>query len=241
MATLELLMKAFALVSTLLFSTMAMADPAPTFDRVDFQTEVSREIPNDQMNAVLSIELNDKDPAKLARDLATAMNDALKKAKAFPAVKASSGNQQTWPIYGKTTLGNGTRLDGWRGRAQLKLESRDFQATGELIAQLQNSLQLNGVTFTVADSTRRELENTLTSAAITSFRTRADKIRESWSAKSYRLVNMNLGAAGGGGSYQPMMMAKAMRSEDAAVPAQDFAGGDTRLTVSVSGTIELQP
>lgn len=235
-------MKALMLASAFLLSTEVLADTPLTFERIDFQTEVSRDIPNDQMNATLSIELNDKDPAKLARDLASAMNEALKRAKAYPSVKASSGNQQSWPIYGKATVNNSNRLDSWRGRAQLKLESRDFKATGELIAQLQDTLQLNGVSFSVAESTRRDTENALTSEAISAFRARADKIRESWSAKSYRLVNMNLGAAGGGGGYQPVMMAKAMRaSSEDGVPAQDFAGGETRLTVNVAGTIELQP
>ncbi len=232
-------MKRLAYLSLLLVCSSAFADTPLTYNRVDFQTEVSREIPNDQLNATLTIELSDKDPAKLSRDLTQAMNEALKKAKAYPNVKASTGNQQTWPIYGKGITVS-SKLEGWRGRAELKLESTDFKAAGELIAQLQDKLQLNGLNFSVANSTRQALESALSAEAIALFRSRADKIRESWQAKSYRLVNMGLGSAGAAPQYRNvMMMAKGADAE--AAPSADYAGGDSRMTISVSGTIELQP
>lgn len=233
-------MKRLALLSALLLAAPAFADTPLTYNRVDFQSEISREIPNDQLNATLSIELSDKDPAKLARDLTAAMNEALKKAKSYSTVKASTGNQQTWPIYGKAVISGANKLESWRGRAELKLETRDFKAAGELISQLQDKLQLAGINFSVAESTRRELENTLSSEAIANFRGKADKIRDAWSAKSYRLVNMSLGTAGDAPMYRPVMMKAAMADGAEAAPAQDFAGGTARLTINVSGTIELQ-
>lgn len=232
-------MKRLACLSLILACSSALADTPLTYNRVDFQTEVSREIPNDQLNATLSIELTDKDPARLSRDLTLAMNEALKKAKAFPSVKASSGNQQTWPIYGQGITVS-SKLEGWRGRAEFKLESTDFKAAGELIAQLQEKLQLNGLNFSVANSTRQALENSLSTEAIANFRTRADKIREAWQAKSYKLVNMGLGSAGAAPQYRNvMMMAKTADAE--AMPGADYAGGESRMTISVSGTIELLP
>lgn len=216
----------------------ALADP--TYQRVGFSTEVAREIPNDQMNAILSVELSDKDASRLAQQMATLMNDALKQAAVFPAVKTTSGSQNTWPIYG-AGFTISSKLEGWRGRAEIRLESKDFKATSELIAKLQDKLQLNGVTFSVSPDTRRKIEETMTGEAIAAFRARAETVRSAWNAKGYRLVDMNLGAAGGHMPYIPMM--RTMKSMDAAesVPAQDMAGGDTRLVVNVSGSIELQP
>lgn len=218
----------------------ALADTTPTYQRVGFSTEVAREIPNDQMNAILSVELSDKDASRLTQQMATLMNDALKKAAAFPAVKTTSGSQNTWPIYG-AGFTTSSKLEGWRGRAEIRLESKDFKATSELIAKLQDKLQLNGVTFSVSPDTRRKVEETMTGEAIAAFRARAETVRSAWNVKGYRLVDMNLGAAGGHMPYMPMM--RAMKSMDAAesVPAQDMAGGDTRLVVNVSGSIELQP
>lgn len=218
----------------------ASANDTPVYQRVDFSTEVSRVIPNDLMQATLSIELSDRDPSRLAQQLTQAMNDALKKAAAYPGVKVSSGNQQTWPVYG-STLTSSSKLESWRGRSELRLESRDFKAAGMLIGQLQQTLQMNGVSFTVAPETRRQLEAELTTEAIIGFRQRADLVRQGWQAKGYRLVQMHIGSAGGG---MPMpVMARGMKamamSED--MPAQDMAGGESRLVITASGSIELQP
>lgn len=224
----------------LVASLPALAQTLPlAYQRVDFNTEVAREIPNDQLNAVLSVELSDKDAGRLAQQIALVVNAAMKKAAAYPAVKATSGNQSTWPVYGDS-LTSSSKLQTWRGRAEIRLESKDFKAASELIARLQEKMQLESLNFAVAPDTRRKVEENLTAEAIAAFRARADKISSAWNAKGYRLVQMHLGSAGGPVPYQPMMRAmKSMEAADA-VPAQDMAGGETRLVVTVSGSIELQ-
>ncbi|HCT41338.1 MAG TPA: hypothetical protein DF427_09280 [Moraxellaceae bacterium] len=240
---LEKIMSAFSLrlATVLLLASTALTAMAetPTYQRVDFSTEVAREIANDQLNATLSIELSDKNPGRLAQQLTLAINDALKKSDAYPTVKASSGNQQSWPIYG-STITSSSKLESWRGRSEIRLESRDFKAAGELIGLLQEKLQLNGISFSVAPDTRQKLEDTLTTEAIDNFRTRADTIRKAWNAKNFKLVQMGIGTAGGN-MPQPVMMraSKVMDAESA--PSPTFAGGETRLTINVSGSIELQP
>lgn len=229
-----------AFVALLLFSPAPVrADTPLTYQRVDFSTEVSREVANDQMNAVLSIELTDKDPSKLAQQLTLAMNEALKKAAAYPTVKASSGNQSTWPVYGISPTPS-SKLEGWRGRNELRLESKDFAAAGELIGKLQEKLQMNGISFSVAADTRRKVEDSLTAEAVAAFKARAEAVRAAWNAKSYRLVHMNMGSSGGPMPYMAMARGMEAKGGDASVP-QQLAGGETRLAVNVSGSIELQP
>lgn len=223
------------LMSLLLASSLSYADN--TYQRIDFQTEVDREISNDLLTATLSLESNNKNPTLLAKELTTAINDGLKQGQSFTTVKISSGNQQTWPIYNDKN-----KLDGWRGRVELKVESKDFKAAGELISQLQTKLQLNRIDFSVAPETRRDVEKQLTAEGIAAFRQRADAIRTAWQAKGYKLVQMNLGTAGNAPSPQPMFMMRAAKVEMAsdAPPAADYAGGQTRLSVQVNGTIELE-
>jgi len=219
-------------------TSLAAFAETPIYQRVDFSTEVARETANDQLNATLFIELSDKDPGRLAQQLTTVTNDALKKAITISQVKTSSGNQRTWPIYG-STLTSSSKLESWRGRSEIRLESRDFKAAGELIGKLQEKFQLMGINFSVAAETRRQLEDSLTTEAIGSFRARAESVQNAWGAKGYKLVQMSLGTAGGGGAPQPYLMRSAKVMDESATP--DFAGGETRLTVNVSGSIELQP
>lgn len=227
----------FTLMVMVLAGTAA-ADTA-TYEQVTFSSEVSRTLANDQMNATLAIELTDKDAGRLAQNLTLAINDALKKAAAVPTVKASSGNQSTWPVYGNSPASSG-KLESWRGNAEIRLESKDFKAMGELVARLQEKLQLKGVSFSVSPERRRQAEDGMTAEAIAAFRTRADAIRSAWGAHGYRLVQMNLGTAGGPPPYVPLMRAMKAAGAEAA-PAQDFAGGETSLVVNVNGTVELQP
>ena len=224
----------------LLAVTMTLAAPAlaetPVQNRIDFQTEVESVVTNDLLTAGFSIESNNKNPAALSRELTVKINEALRQASAFKTVKLTSGNQQTWPVYSDKN-----KLESWRGRAELRLESQDFKAAGELISLLQANLQLNGLHFSVAPATRRELENQLIEQAVQAFRQRADRIRTAWNAKSYKLVQMNLGTANQP-SPPPVYAMRAAKVEMMAdAPAADYAGGESRLNVQVSGSIELEP
>lgn len=230
----------FALLSaSLLLAAPVFADDAPPPSHVDFQVDVAQTTANDQLTARLGTDVSDPDPAVVAQKLTEVINHALKVGAGYPTVKLTSGNQQSWPVYGSGS--NSTRLQGWRGRAELRLESQDFKAAGQLIAQLQGQLQLGGLDFSVADKTRRSVEGQLSQQAIAAFRTRADLIREAWNAKGYRLVTMNISSSDGGQVVRPLFMARSAMATPAAAPAEDFSGGDTQLTVHVSGTIELEP
>lgn len=216
-------------------SSLSQAQTADTpRNRVDFQSEVSQVMPNDLMRATLSIELSDRNPGQLARALTQAMNEGLAKGRGFSTVKLASGNQQSWPVYNDKQ-----KLESWRGRAELTLESKDFKAAGELLSQLQDQLQLQGLNFVVSEETRLAAEKKLTTDAIAAFREKADAVRLAWGAKSYSLVQMNLGSSGGGGGYPRPPMAMMMKMADAA-PGAEMAGGESRVSVNVSGSIELK-
>lgn len=219
------------LFSLLSVNLLAQASDSDTYNRVDFQVEAAREIANDLLVTSMSVEIQDKQPARVAQQLTTALNGALKKASAFGTVKASSGNQNTYPVYGKNN-----QIDAWRGHGEIRLESRDFKAAGELIMQLQATMQLGGVQFTVAPDTRAQAENALIAEAIKAFQARADAIRTMLGARSYKTVHFSINS-GGMPMYSPKMLMRG--AADAAIPAPEFAAGDSRLTVQINGTIEM--
>jgi predicted secreted protein len=224
--------KSILLCVCLFFSLAAQAE-TEAYDRVDFQVEAAREIANDLLVANLSVEIQDKQPARVAQLLNTAINDALRKAAAFSKIKTSSGNQSTYPVYGKSN-----RVDAWRGRGEIHIESRDFKAAGELIMTLQNTMQLSGVQFIVAPDSRAQAENSLIGEAIAAFKARADAIRSAVGASAYQTVRFSIN---NGSQPQPrVMMMRSAAMADAAIPAPDFAAGESRLTVQINGTIELQ-
>lgn len=221
------------LCGLLSFNSWAHAE-SESYNRVDFQVEAAREVTNDLLVTSMSVEIQDKQPARVAQQLNTALNDALKKASAFGTVKASSGNQNTYPVYGKNN-----QIDAWRGHGEIRLESRDFKAAGELIMQLQTAMQLGGVQFTVAPDTRAQAENALIAEAIKAFKVRADTIRAMLGARSYKTVHFSISNGDMPRPY-PMAMMRRAAVSDAAMSAPEFAGGESRVAVQINGTIEMQ-
>ena len=222
-----------ALLCGLLFlNGWASAENEP-YNRADFQVEAAREVANDLLIAVMNADIQDKQPARIAQQLNATLNDALKQAAAFSTVKASSGNQNTYPVYGKNN-----QIDAWRGHAEMRLESRNFKDAGELIMQLQSTMQLGNVQFTIAPDTRTKIENALIADAIKAFQMRADAIRAALGATSYKVVRLSIND-GGMPPYRPNIAMRATLSSSA-IPAPEFAAGDSRITVQINGTIEMQ-
>ena len=204
---------------------------------IQFQASASQLLPNDELQATLYTERTEKDMAQLARALNRDLNEALRVAKGVSAVKVATGGPSSWPIYDKQN-----RLTGWRGRSDLVITSRDFKAASELIGGLQDKLTLQGVQFGVAEETRQTLEQELTTRAVAAFRQKADTLAKAWGQPGYSLVRLQVDREGDSMPRPPMVMMKsAMVMADAAMPAPEMAGGESRLSVRVDGTIRLQP
>jgi predicted secreted protein len=222
------------LLCTLLFFNLTALAEAEPYNRIDFQVEASREVSNDLLTTTMSAEFQDKHPARVAQQLNAALNSALQKAAAYGTVKTTSGSQNTYPVYGKNN-----QIDAWRGHGDIRIESRDFKAAGELIMQLQNTLQLSDVQFGIAPDTRINIESALITEAIKAFQSRADAIRLAVGAKNYKTVHFSINTGGMPPRY-PIAMMHSRAVADAEIPAPEFASGETRMTVQINGTIEIQ-
>lgn len=214
------------------------ADSNEQLGRVDFSSEAATTLNNDLLQATLSVETSKADTASLARELTEKINAAIQDAKAWPSVKVSTGNQNSWPIYDKNN-----KLESWRGHAYLKIESKDHAAAAELIAKLQETLQLQNLHFSVSPEAKAASEQQLTKEAIAAFKERAEQIQEAWGAKGYKLVQMSVGQSNNNGyrPYPVMARSAALHAEAAPVPTPEFEAGESRVSVSIHGSIMLKP
>jgi predicted secreted protein len=231
--TLRCLLAAFLCIST----SGALAEPI-NYQQVSLSAEARREIDNDLMTATLFIEQDDKDPARLADQINRKINEALALGKEFKTVKLRSSGRNTYPLY---TAKN--RADGWRSRADLSLESRDFAAASKLIGQLQSQLQLSGVGFSVSSEARDKAQNELITEAISAFRVRADIIAQGFGMKSWRVIQTQIGANDMNPMpmYKGAMVASRMDAMQVEVATPDMSGGSSSVSVTVSGTVEMLP
>ncbi|TDI95232.1 MAG: DUF541 domain-containing protein [Deltaproteobacteria bacterium] len=202
-------------------------------NRVSLQAESSKQVANDLMQAVLSAELEDRSPAKLADMINQAMTWALAKSRNAPGITVQSGGYQTYPIRREGAI------VAWRASQQLRLESSDTDRMTVLIGELQSRLQLGSLTFTVSREVRRATENELIDAALDIFKQRAEIVRENLAAASYRIVEIDIRTSGApprppaprGGRHM------ALHAESVTRPAVE--AGSSEVSVSVSGTIQL--
>ncbi|MFZ5723842.1 MAG: SIMPL domain-containing protein [Pseudomonadota bacterium] len=205
------------------------------YDLVSLQAEARNEVPNDLLVANLFVEMTMNDATKLAAEINRIINAGVRLVHDFPGVKIESGQQSTWPVYDAKN-----KLTGWRTRAELRVESKDFDAASRAIAKMQGSMQLAGMNFVLSPDTADNTNNRLIDSALKAFRTRADIVAKSLGAAGWRPVNLNIGT----GSVQPPMPVYSMRAKEMyaadAVAPQEVAGGSTDIVVNVNGTIQLQ-
>ena len=219
----------------LLTAIMGSAHAEPTgYDQLTFQTEVKEEVQNDEVRASLYKKAQATDSKTLATTLNTSINNAMKIAKRYPTVTVSTGQQRTYPRYDKND-----KIIGWTGQANIDLKSTDFAATSQLIADLQETLVMDNLNFGVSDIKKDELEQKLMTNASRAFQQQAKNLTRAWDARGYRVVNVNLYT---GSNYpRPMYSAMSMKAEaaDASVPSQSFESGNSTISVTANGTIEL--
>ena len=197
---------------------------------VDLSAEASRPAANDMVRASVYSEASGKNPAELAQRVNADIAEALKLIRAKAGVSVKSGQQATYPVYSQAQ-----KIDGWRMRSELVLESRSQGSVSELLGKLQQMrLAVGNVNLLPSPETRRQVEDEATREAIRAFQSRAAVIAEQL-GKTWKIKQLNVQQ--GGGVPRPMMAARAvMVAEDAPAPLE---AGESLVTTNVSGQIEL--
>lgn len=203
------------------------------YNLIDFSVQAGREVGNDLMQATLFAESAGSNPAEMAAIVNKRLAAAVAQAKAVQGVKVESGNYRSWANYQKG------RQDGWRTRADLRLESRDFTGLAGLIGTLQaGDMQLEGMQFLISPALRSQIEAELTKEALAAFQARAELVRQSLTAQASKIVTLRLDSQPPQ-QPRPMFRAKAMAAmaEASATPAE---AGVAEIVITASGTVQVQ-
>lgn len=230
-----LLASGTALSMSALFALGATSAQAETtgYNQLSFNAEVKSEVANDEVRASLYKKAQAADSKTLAKQLNTAINSAMAIAKRYPTVTIKTGQQSTYPRYDKND-----KIIGWTGQANIELKSTDFAATSQLIADLQQTLVMDNLSFGVSEKKKEELERQLMIQASKAFQDQAKTLTSAWNAKGYRVINVSLNT---GSNYPRPMYGAMMKTESMAdsVPAQNFESGNSTISVTANGSIEL--
>ena len=216
-----------------LLTGMLLCTAAGAGTTVDLTAEASRPAANDMVRATVFAEASGSNPAELARRVNQDIAEGLKVIKARPGVAVKSGRQSTFPVYSQNQ-----KIESWRIRSELILESRDAAAVSELLGQLQQMrLAISDVSQLPTPETRRKVEDEATREAIAAFRQRAAVVAEVL-GKPYKIRHLSIQQSG---QMPPMPMLRASRAmaAEAAAPPVPMEAGESLVTTTVSGQVEV--
>lgn len=232
MSTVHPFAKRLILTLTSLLAVAASAQTPLTYDRVSFTVSVEQEVPNDTLVAVMFVQQEGQKQSAVSDEVNRTMAWALERARAVSAVKAQTLSYSTSPVYAER------RIVGWRARQSLRLESTDTKAVSALMGELQERMGVESVGYEVSRAAREQVEARLIEQAISDFRNRAERVAASMHRPGWRLVDMNVGT--GGYQPSPVMFRTQMAKAEGMSAAPAIEAGQNSISVSVSGTVELE-
>ncbi len=200
---------------------------------VDLSAEASRPAANDMVRASVYSEASGKNPGELAQRVNADVVEALRVIRAKPGVSVKTGQQASYPVYGEER-----KLEGWRMRSELILESADQGGISELLGKLQQMrMAVGNVSLMPSPETRRRVEDEAMREAIRVFRQRAALISDELGRKPWKIKQLNVQQNGAMPPRPMMMSSRAGVAADAA--PMPLEAGESLVTTSVSGQIEV--
>jgi predicted secreted protein len=224
---------AIAMMCLALLSTASMAgQKVRTYDRVQLSADASMQVENDTLSALLYAQREGSDLSQLANEVNRKITEALQRIKQVEGVNVQTLGYQTYPVYQQQ------RQTGWRVRQSIRLESQDGIKLSRLLGELQSSLALESLQYSISPARRQASEEQLIGQAIDAFQQRAALITKRLGHAEYRLVEMQINTAGE--PVQPQRLRAGVMAMEATVAPPSLEAGSQNLQVDVSGTIELQ-
>lgn len=194
-----------------------------------------REVRQDRLRLQLRLEKSGSDAARvqaeLNRDMAAAL-ERVRTAAAAAQFRAETGGY--WIHQDRDPQGGRPR---WRAAQGLTLVGTDAAAILALGAELQKDGALAaGLSWELAEDSRRAIEDTLTAEAITRLRARAGMVAEALDGKVERIARLSIGDAGGD---RPPVMVRAMAAPRMAAETVPIAAEPGVETVQVAVQAEI--
>jgi predicted secreted protein len=205
---------------------------APAVPTVSVTAAATASVANDRMFASLRAEVDNADPARAAAEVNARIGKAIARVKSTPAVEVKTSGYSSYQFTDKLA----TR---WRVQQSISLESSDFAALAALLTRMQSedTLVMSGMSFGVSNEARRKAEDALTQEAIKSWQARAQSASKALGFDAWRVGRVNVMT--GEPPMRPQAMMRMQAAAGAGAPPVNAEGGNTDITVTVTGDAML--
>ena len=224
-------MKYLLILSTLLFVPLAHAeDYKPEGTRVSLSAKAYEDVVNDEVVVSYRIEAKGNNADQLRKkvdEVAAKVTARLKREK----VKHATTNRSLSPSRDSGFFST----KNWELVQTGRVTTQDIDAVPGWLADIEAAgVKLSGLQFQVSDKLRHKVEEQLRIQAIQDFRAKAANIAGGLAAKSFRIIDMRTHA---NDESRPQLQDN-YRLEKSKYSEPALSGGESRISVMVSGAIE---
>ncbi len=207
-------------------------------DVLNVDATVTSEVVPDLAVVTLAVVREGPDVAPLTKEVNETLAKSFAEAKAVPGVIASNGGYSTFPRY-DSRGGQSTRT-GWQVRAEMIVKSKDFNALGNLVGKLSQTMQIAGSSFEISPELRGQENAALIERAARAFQERAAAATRAFGYAGYSIRQVTLGNAGQSGNPRPMFMEANALARQASAPPMPIESGRVTLSLTVSGSVQMR-
>ena len=225
-------------LSGLAVAAQAQSPAVPQRNVVSLSATASQDINQDLLAVTLNVTREGNQAAEVQGQLKQVLEAALADARksAVPqGMDVRTGAFSMYPRYN-----NQGRVNGWQGSAQLVLEGTDMARIAQVAGKL-TALNVTGVEYGLSRATRESSESALLAQAVASYRAKAQDVAKAFGMGSFALGEVSVQSGEPGFESRPVPMLKAMRADAADAAPLPVAPGKGTVSVTVSGSVILQP
>ena len=213
----------------------------------DFSTNVTREIEQDLMKAILSSSKEGKSVKELKSEVNGKLNKVMDLIKQYPSIEVRSDGIRTYPNY--YTQKNGKRLiEHWIAEGELVLKSKDLESMAKVLEGLEDNITIEDVSFSVSKEKLASLEDEMTLEIIQQFQHKAEVIQKGLNAKKYTLQNVRLNTPSDRASFsdgyyfaeERALSKMALSSEAKTAEPMILIPGKQIIKASADGSIQFE-
>lgn len=217
----------------------AWADSPPAGARISLSVHEQADLPNDEVVVVYRVAARGRRPARLRAEVNRVGDVIHARLSREPGLKQMTLSRRMDIVWRYDDALRRQVRDGWRLVQRERVVSQRLDAATRWIDAIEQAGgKLESLSFRVSDEAARQARERLRLRAIQRFRSRAAAVARALGASRYRIVELRTDVAR---PSPPVRVGMAMMKSAAPAAPPSLAGGEGRVSLTVSGVIALPP
>lgn len=202
--------------------------------KIHFSAQASEYFNNDRVSITFNGFAQESTPQEAATNINIQMQNAYRVLKLSPDIKLETGSYQIHPVY------KNKKVIGWRGQQTLTLNMENRPDLVKILAKVQPYLRYQNMTFGVSTDLKQKFLEELTLKAIENYRNKAKLIAQGFGSGQYKIIDTHI--SNNNTDHRPRLYSERslMAASDSIGSAPVVQAGQSRLTVSINGTLVIE-